>query len=104
MELVTVTRILLLHPEIWDLDMAFPPGQCHSCGAVQPDGEDWDLFPAWVSYRHTFGRTPPTDPTALVIVPVDEVALVTLCPTVCAARAVADAEWQCVPFGIKVEE
>lgn len=107
-EVVTVDRILLLHPELHDLDMTYPAGLCNSCGApYQPRhglvGEDgWDQYPAWVSFRHFRGHMPPVDSTGLVVVPVDEVVLVTLCPLRCAPQAQSDVEWSCVPFELKV--
>lgn len=104
MKLAIVDRVLLLHPEIYDLDMSFPAFLCHSCGQPQDDGEEWNQYPSWISYQHYRGHTPPFDSTGLVVVPVEEVALVTLCPVACADRAVADAEWSCVPFEMKVTE
>lgn len=101
-EVVTVDRILLLHPELHDLDMTFPTGLCNSCGAERPAGEDWDQFPAWISFQHYRGHMPPVDSTGLVVVPVDEVVLVTLCPLRCAPQAQSDVEWYCVPFDLKV--
>ncbi len=109
-DVVTVDRVLLIHPAALPADAATTPeGACVGCAApyegqgdITPIGVDglpeWPLWPVWISNRHHVNAIPPIDGTGLVVVPPGDLVLVPLCPR-CSHQV---PEWRCVPTEVKV--
>lgn len=95
---VTVDRVLLIHPYRLDLDA--PDGVCVGMGCAARGLEVLPVL-ASVDYRHGHGYIPPLDPTGLAVVDSAQLLTLDLCPT-CNADLDKACGWQCVPFDLKV--
>jgi hypothetical protein len=105
---VTVDRVLLLHPNHLDTDA--PDGWCARgyCGhgPLEYGGQsgcDMVQLPALVDVRIGVGYIPPIDyRAALPVVDANDVQLVTVCGANCAALLDDAYGWRVVPFDLKV--